>query len=74
MGPPIKTMIHEGKPEGRLVHLRDGSHSRYYIVPDDGREIREISLTEVRPYPAYDAMDRLAKILKKPIDQILAVE
>lgn len=74
MGPPIETMMHEGKPKGRLVHLRVGSHEGFYIVPDDGRENRNIPLNEVRPYPAFEAMYRLSEISKKPINLMLAVE
>ena len=77
-GDPIMTMLQEGCPPGRLMRLGwdtpDGSGGGYYIIPDDGREYMDIPMGEMRPYPAFDAMQELSRISGLPLSQMLAVE
>ena len=70
MGPPIMTFIEEGKPSGELLRLRVGAHSGYYIIPDDGRDYLDIPMSEMRPYPAFDAMTALAEICQCTIKDL----
>lgn len=76
-GDPIMTMVQEGMPDGRLIRLgwdtTSGSGGGYYIIPDDGREYTNISIGEMRPYPAFDAMQELSRITKLPLSQMLAM-
>lgn len=64
MGPPVLKTVKEAlrDDEGRLMAFRYMDEIRYFIVPDDGRPASAIEQCEIRPFPAFDAMNRLGVI------------
>jgi len=62
MGPPIMTFIDEQRPDGVLVRLTFGDGPFFCLMPDDGREYEDMMLSELRPWPAMDAMQMLSRV------------
>lgn len=62
MGPPIMTLIEEGKPEGILLRMKIGGDAFMCVMPDDGRAYEDMMLSELRPWPAMDAMQMLSRV------------
>lgn len=73
MGPPIMTMLHEGRPDGVHLRMNVGSGPFSVIMPDDGRDYEDIMLCEMRPYPAMDAMHMLSRVSGVLIKDMLSI-
>lgn len=73
-GAPIMTFVEEGLPPGRLLRLTLGDGAGFFVLPDDDREYLDIPLSEMRPYPAMDAMHSLSRICCRPIKDLINKE
>ncbi len=62
MGPPVMTLIEEGRPDGVLLCMNLGDGPFFCVMPDDGRDYEDVMLSEIRPYPAMDAIQILSRI------------
>lgn len=70
MGPPVMTMIEDGRPDGVLLRMNLGDGPFFCLMPNDGRDYQDVMFSELRPWPAMDAMQMLSRISGQTIKQM----
>lgn len=64
------TTIEQDRPDGVLLRLNFGDGPFYCLMPNDCRMYQDVMLSELRPWPAMDAMQMLSRVTGKTITEM----